>query len=395
MFMFALGGQWVANSIDMYPSSWVDANKICLSNATLPATVASVFKANFSDALNQVHWTGVIRTNTVLMADDADFITTHGKTTYAFMTDNGKIYFEERGYRSSLCTATAAATTRPTFHFSTTTKLSEGIETTSSTQSNPSPVSPTISDSTLTESFTSHQELKQFDNVSEQSPKSSAVGIGIGVSVAVICLVVATITIIVLKKRGLLPCKLGADKKQPAVEKVAFEENITYTKGLDDTVKNHNYFILEKGSLSVNENIDDYNTQCESNHENGEDGTYNSIEDTEEPYKHFKDNNGEYDYTTNNLTSGSNTRKPDNVYNKLKLNRPGDYNHVDGREHNVTQSGNDYDIKSPVVAPSNADVSDYNHITHPVEGNVDYDINTGRKVKLAPSDASGYAHVKI
>ncbi|XP_052253478.1 uncharacterized protein LOC127859919 isoform X2 [Dreissena polymorpha] len=336
-------GQWVAYSMSTFPPSWVKANEGCLSNKTLPATLNSIFKGKFSNDLNQAHWTGVIRTHTVLMAGDRDFITRPGVRTYSFVTKSGKIYFDESENRSSLCTASRAATTTPTFNL------------------------------------------------------SKAMGIGIGISVAVICIVGATIAIIVLKKRGILPCKLGADKEQPADGTIAFEENMTYNKGLDDTVNDHNYFILEKGSQAVNENIDNYNTPCEANQGNGEEGTYNSIEDTDEPYTHFKDSNGVYDYTTNNLTSGSNTRKPDNVYNKLKINRPGDYDHVDGREYNVTHAGHDYDTTSADFASSkrNADVSDYNHIRHPVKGNGDFDINTGRKVTLVPSDTSGYAHVKI
>ncbi|XP_052255584.1 uncharacterized protein LOC127861221 isoform X9 [Dreissena polymorpha] len=363
-------GQWVAYSMSTFWSSWVEANEGCLSNKTLPATLNSILKGKLSNDMNQPHWTGVIRTHTVLMADDRDFITRPGERTYSFVTNSGKIYFEGSGKRSSLCTASPAATTTPTYNLSTTIIPTEEIinftvvfqeenQVASISPSNPIHSSTTSHQSTLIQSSTSKENI-------QKSTESTAMGIEIGISVAVFCIVGATIAILVLKNRGILPCKLGADKEQPADGTIAFEENMTYNKGLDDTVNDHNYFILEKGLQAVNENIDNYNTPCEANQGNGEEGTYNSIEDTDEPYRHFKDSNGDYDYTTNNLTSGSNTRKPENVYNKLKINRPGDYDHVDGRENNVTQAGNDYDTTSAAFASSNADVSDYNHIPHPV-----------------------------
>ncbi|KAH3702038.1 hypothetical protein DPMN_077038 [Dreissena polymorpha] len=51
------------------------------------------------------------------------------------------------------------------------------------------------------------------------------------------------------------------------------------------------------------------------------DEDYNTIEETGEPFE----TNGDYDYATNALTSGFNARTPDNIYNKLKLCRSGDY----------------------------------------------------------------------
>ncbi|XP_052255609.1 uncharacterized protein LOC127861232 isoform X1 [Dreissena polymorpha] len=186
--------------MSMFSSSWVKANEGCLSNKTLPATLNSIFKGKFSIELNQPHWTGVIRTHTVLMADDRDFITRPGERTNSFVTNSGKIYFEGSGNRSSLCTASPAATTTPTFYLSTTINLTEEEHHVASTSpSNPIHSSTTSHQSTLIQSPTSNDDI-------QKSTESKAMGIGIGISVAVICIVGATIAIIVLKKRQVLPC---------------------------------------------------------------------------------------------------------------------------------------------------------------------------------------------
>ncbi|KAH3703786.1 hypothetical protein DPMN_078832 [Dreissena polymorpha] len=85
---------------------------------------------------------------------------------------------------------------------------------------------------------------------------------------------------------------------------------------------------------------------------------YNSINDTEEPYQSVKD---DYDYTSNAVRTEPNTRKPDAIYNKLKLDRPGDYDHVAGLGYNMSQPGSDYDTSA--LARTNAGGDDYNHIT--------------------------------
>ncbi|KAH3839686.1 hypothetical protein DPMN_113119 [Dreissena polymorpha] len=133
---------------------------------------------------------------------------------------------------------------------------------------------------------------------------------------------------------------------------------------------------------------------------NGETDNYNSIDITEEPY-----GNGNYDHTTVTLSSEAVTRKPDNIYNKLKIDRPGDYDHLGRLEHIMSQAGNDYNTSA--ISQRNEVVGDYNHITNPVRTTVtrgegtkdheqgDYDVLNGITVKLPPGDAHDYAHAKI
>ncbi|KAH3703788.1 hypothetical protein DPMN_078834 [Dreissena polymorpha] len=130
------------------------------------------------------------------------------------------------------------------------------------------------------------------------------------------------------------------------------------TRSNEETVGNHNYCILEKSIQSIRDHADHYNTAEEPKEDNLETDHHNSINDTEEPYQSVKD---DYDYTSNAVRTGPDTRKPDAIYNKLKLDRPGDYDHVAGLGYNMSQPGSDYDTSA--LARTNAGGDDYNHIT--------------------------------
>ncbi|KAH3702419.1 hypothetical protein DPMN_077436 [Dreissena polymorpha] len=53
--------------------------------------------------------------------------------------------------------------------------------------------------------------------------------------------------------------------------------------------------------------------------------------------------------------------KPIDVYNKIKLDRSGDYYHVGRREHYISHEGNDYGTTA--LALRNDGVGDYSHIS--------------------------------
>ncbi|KAH3703806.1 hypothetical protein DPMN_078853 [Dreissena polymorpha] len=150
--------------------------------------------------------------------------------------------------------------------------------------------------------------------------------------------------------RGVLSCKLGTKTDEPDAGNLAFT-----SRSYQETVGNQNYFILEKQAQSFEGNTDHYSTSDEPNVDNRETDHYCSIE---EPYQTVKD---DYDYTTNALRTGPNTRKPDDIYNKLKLDRPGDYDHVGRPGNNMPEPGSDYDTSA--CAQKIAGGDDYNHIS--------------------------------
>ncbi|KAH3705613.1 hypothetical protein DPMN_080690 [Dreissena polymorpha] len=175
-----------------------------------------------------------------------------------------------------------------------------------------------------------------------------------------------------------------------------------YGTSNEDNVAQHNFFILEKCGKSISNNAEYYN---ESNDANLMDD-YNTIHETEEPYAHINVENCDYDHTTNALTPGSDARKTENVYNKLKMDRPGD--NVNEQKHgpNVVQiSEDDYDTTSAIVTNGKDDVSDYNHIPRTayeagvtgdnIKGDEEgeYDAVNSMTFNVAQSDDSDYAHV--
>ncbi|KAH3826215.1 hypothetical protein DPMN_128113 [Dreissena polymorpha] len=177
---------------------------------------------------------------------------------------------------------------------------------------------------------------------------------------------------------------------------------MTYGKNIEDNVAQHNYFILEKCALSISNNVDHCN---ESNKANVNDN-YNTIYEAEEPYEHVKDESSDYDHTTPALQLVSHTSKPENVYNKLKMDRPGE--NVLGQRHGhivVQSSEDDYNTTSAVMSLGKDDVSDYNHIPHNAykaattddeikgDNGGNYNAINSMKLTVAQSDDSDYAHV--
>ncbi|KAH3702584.1 hypothetical protein DPMN_077608 [Dreissena polymorpha] len=133
------------------------------------------------------------------------------------------------------------------------------------------------------------------------------------------------------------------------------------------------------------------------------DEDYNTIQETGESFE----KNGDYDYTTNALSSGFNDRKPDNVYNKLKIGRSGDFEQVGIQGQEVAKASDDeYDTTLAVLTHLKDDISDYNHIPLTVykadvtgdnfkcNNGGDYDAINSMKFKVVQSDSSDYTLVK-
>ncbi|KAH3702578.1 uncharacterized protein LOC127861053 [Dreissena polymorpha] len=305
------------------------------------------------------HWTGVIRTHAMLYAKNKDFITS-SSIKYAVINHDISISYEVDGCRSSLCESddTSTYTTSTTSGFA--------------------------------------KNACTHGGSTQNGSSANAVGVGIGLAVGLLCTVGAVVVIIVLRRRGVLPCRLGSknDKINSESRDCVCKSNVTY----ENEIQNHNYFILEKCAKSVVESGNKKNTPDEPNESNAETDNYTSINETDEPYQTIKD---EYDYTTNALRTGHNSTNPDNVYNKLKLDLPGDYARVGRLGHNISTADSDYDATA--VARRNDGDGDYNHIPHPDSTTCarrngskdDYDVINGKKIKFPPSDSADYAHVKI
>ncbi|KAH3701908.1 hypothetical protein DPMN_076904 [Dreissena polymorpha] len=127
------------------------------------------------------------------------------------------------------------------------------------------------------------------------------------------------------------------------------------------TVSNHNYFLLEKHTISADEHIDHHkHAPGETYSTIVEENDYHSI--NKDPRANAKDDCDDYDYTTNKAsTSGGMSH--DTVYNKLKLERQGDYDHVKGQVHiNSRITNSDYDTTVTSTARSGYGIGDYDHV---------------------------------
>ncbi|KAH3826349.1 hypothetical protein DPMN_128250 [Dreissena polymorpha] len=239
-------------------------------------------------------------------------------------------------------------------------------------------------------------------NKHTNSEKSPTVGVAIGVSVGFLFLVGGAVGMVLLKRRGMLPCNRKTGNNTSSTEETSFRENMTYNKSIENKVANHTYFILEKCEQAISNNAEHCN---ESNEANMEDD-YTTIHETEEPYEHVKDESSYYDHTTNALPSESDARKPDNVYNKHKIDRLGD--NVHGQRHGQSvflSSEDDCDTTAAVVTHGMDDDSGYNHIprtaykAYATDDNIkgdeggNYDAINNVKFKVSRSDRSDHAHV--
>ncbi|KAH3702420.1 hypothetical protein DPMN_077437 [Dreissena polymorpha] len=116
----------------------------------------------------------------------------------------------------------------------------------------------------------------------------------------------------------------------------------------------------------------------------------------------MKYGNEVYDHTTNTLSSESDSRERDNIYNKLKTDQHGDYDHFARHEHNMSRPGNDYN--TTYIASMNDGIGDYNHIFSTAiegengttdRGQGGYDFMHGKRTNLPQCDDTDYAHAQI
>ncbi|KAH3702587.1 hypothetical protein DPMN_077611 [Dreissena polymorpha] len=153
---------------------------------------------------------------------------------------------------------------------------------------------------------------------------------------------------------------------------------------------------------SVEGTVDHYNSADERTESNCDTDHYYSTEVTDQTYERMKDGNDEYDQTTNTLSSESDSRKRENIYNKLRTDQHGDYDYFARPDHNISRPGNDYNKTN--LASINDGIGDYNHIVSKtierVNGKTDreqscFDLLHGIKTQLQPLDDTDYAHAKI
>ncbi|XP_052255575.1 uncharacterized protein LOC127861220 [Dreissena polymorpha] len=342
--------------------NWSKGNALCWDNDKHAASWNSIRRGGFNYNDAQYHWTGIIRSTAIVKRSAVLDNSTCLTDPFAFVINmDGALQIANNGIRAALCIrqdiapapseSTAGIVSTNVFFCKNTT--SETLTPSGSTSQGPSYGGTTQTSTTESTPDGSTTAVSNTKTSSSQG-SSASVGIGIGVAVVILIAVGAVVMIVVLRKRGLLQCRSGLNK--PGVGTLAIS-----SRSYEDNVENHNYFILEKSAQSAEGISNHFKRANEPNEENRETDHYNVIDKIEDPYQSVNDDNGEYDYTTNAVTTGPNSRKPKNVYNKIKIDRSGDYDHVGRREHNISPAGNDFDTTALGVI--NDGVGDYNHIS--------------------------------
>ncbi|WAR28704.1 hypothetical protein MAR_014408 [Mya arenaria] len=296
-------------SYDQSNELWAQAVENCVAEEKFPASIQSIKNTNFTNNDAQNHWTGIIKTESIISLNDILDNSTYPPLKYAYvMLINEKYYVkfaEEDEMRKSLCTG------------------------------------------------------------------GSTAGLAAGVSVSLVVLIIVTVIVLVFfKRRGLLTkCYKQNDEnsnhtKDTATEIACISTPIfeSTTNTMDDlTATNHSYFVLEKTfDEETNEDTEHY-AEPDTTDVDHYDLTEMSQNDTND------DNETAHD---KNSSARSDLSKPNNTYNKVTLHRTNEYDHIhqDGMPpKSDRQTENEYDISNNLIDGKGhnniGDDSDtYNHL---------------------------------
>lgn len=133
---------------------------------------------------------------------------------------------------------------------------------------------------------------------------------------------------------------------------------------VEKVVPDNNFHVKEKLSPLEDRHLDHRSTAHVSNVGVVDSVIYHTINDEVESRGHVTGDTNDYDYTTSKVVRTE--RDTDKVYNKLKLERHGDYNHVKGhRQMHDLPPSNHYDTASVSVKGNATPASvndDYAHV---------------------------------
>ncbi|XP_052254416.1 uncharacterized protein LOC127860400 isoform X2 [Dreissena polymorpha] len=337
---------------DHRADTWSKGNAVCLDADRFPATLASVNNTNLYDyedyKIQQYYWTGIIRANTLLRRDSIDS-TYHSNVSYGFLDrDTGELNFTSNGFKPALC-------------------ASEGpIDDTASTESHTTIRGVTKSSESqttmrgVTQSTEGQVIIDDTKGTTVRSADALAIEIGIGVTVAVLIIVV--VVIIVLRRRKRL-LQL-TNHKSPVMMSANSVSKSNCRVTVEKAVPDNSFHVKEKLCPLEEEHLDHKSTANVSNIAIVDAIIYHTINDVEEPRGNVTGDANDYDYTTTKVVQTA--TDPDKVYNKLKLERRGDYNHVKGHCQMLDlPTSNHYDTAS-VSGKENTTLSrvndDYDHV---------------------------------
>ncbi|KAH3702615.1 uncharacterized protein LOC127859686 [Dreissena polymorpha] len=188
---------------------------------------------------------------------------------------------------------------------------------------------------------------------------------GIGVLVVVLVVVGIGVAVVMLRRRGIIPARLKnrAPNRKGDKHDGMLPNAASNVARVHKSMVNPNYFVLEKQTESVIEQIDRYNKSEDLETDIIDENIYLSIDEPAAELRgNVKGDCWDYDFTTDGAATSRGITH-DNVYNKLKLDRQGNYEHVKRscQINNIT-AHNDYDTTATLKAIRLHGHDDYDHV---------------------------------
>ncbi|XP_052253484.1 uncharacterized protein LOC127859922 [Dreissena polymorpha] len=188
---------------------------------------------------------------------------------------------------------------------------------------------------------------------------------GIGVLVGELVVVGIGFAVVMRRRRGIIPARLkdrAPDRKDDKHDDM-LPNAASNVERVHKSVVNPNHFELEKQTESVIEQIDNYNRSEDHGTDILDENNYHSIDGpAEEPRGNVRVDCIDYDCTTDEAATSRGITH-DNVYNKLKLGRKGNYEHAKGScQINSITTNNDYDTTATLNTISPHCNDDYDHV---------------------------------
>ncbi|XP_052783229.1 uncharacterized protein LOC128219458 [Mya arenaria] len=194
-------------------SRWNRAVEYCIDKGIFPASIQSIKNGNFTDQDAQDHWTGIIKTESIISLNDMLGNSTYPPWTYAYVEKmNQTVYVRFEGdskrKRKSLCAGddtsagppTTPRETQPTYSKSTTTLAKTITEPLSSTTYGNTAYTHPTRVSTLNTTPISHPVPEGTPASLDRDKGGSSTAIVVGVVIAV-TLVIAAVLVVLIKRR--------------------------------------------------------------------------------------------------------------------------------------------------------------------------------------------------
>ncbi|XP_052783838.1 uncharacterized protein LOC128219819 isoform X2 [Mya arenaria] len=171
---------------DRIYSNWAQAVESCIVRGKFPASIKSIKNGNFTDKKAQNHWTGIIKTESIISLNDMLGNSTNPPLTYAYVEKMNQTFYVRFANKGDLKKSLCAEGTLPSTAYGNTTYTDQ----TQAPTFNTTPISLPVPEETTESSI-------------DKDEGGSSTDIVVGVVIAVTLLVVGVLAVMI-KRRGML-----------------------------------------------------------------------------------------------------------------------------------------------------------------------------------------------